>query len=91
MSTGQTIQFVLQSLVFLAWAVLMFRTLFMLRSRAAEETGNAIPGPGQFFTQINRWLQSPEDRSERNTLFFLTFVLVVMTFTSAYLGAPGAL
>lgn len=90
MSTGQTIQLVLQGLVFLAWAGLMFRTLFLLRSRAEAETGNAIPGPGQFLTQIGHWLRAEEDKSERNTLFFLTFVLLVMSVSSAFLGAPAA-
>jgi len=88
MSTGQTIQLVLQGLVFLAWAALMFRTLFLLRSRAAEETGDTIPGPGQMLTQIGRWLRAPEDRSERNTLLFMTFVLIVMSLSSAFLGTP---
>ncbi len=90
MSTGQTIQLALQSLVFLAWAVLMFRTLFLLRSRSAEETGDSLPGPGQFLTQVGRWLRAPEDRQERTTLFFLTFVLFAMIATSALLGQPGA-
>ncbi|PWK59755.1 hypothetical protein [Roseicyclus mahoneyensis] len=90
MSTGQTIQLILQSLVFLAWAILMYRTLFMLRRRAMEETGNAFPGPGQFITQVGRWLRAPEDRSDRSTLLFLTFVLFAMIATSALLGPPGA-
>jgi len=89
MSTGQTIQLLLQGLVFLAWAAMMFRTIFLFRSRAADETGIAIPGPVQFLKQAGRWLQSPDDRSERNTLFFLTFVLLVMSLTTAFLGAPG--
>ena len=90
MSTGQTIQLVLQGLVFLAWAALMFRTLFLLRSRSVSETGGAFPGPGQFLTQLGRWLRAPEDRQDRNTLFFLTFVLAAMIASSVLLGPPGA-
>lgn len=90
MGAGQTIQLALQGLVFLAWAGMMFRTLFLLRRRAVVETGNVIPGPGQFLTQVGRWLRSPEDRSARGTLFVLTAVLVVMTLTAAFLGSPGS-
>lgn len=90
MSTGHTIQLVLQSLVFLAWAALMFRTLFLLRARAEQETGLAIPGPGQFITQVGRWLRSDDDRAERKTLFFMTFVLLAMSLSTAFLGAPTA-
>ena len=89
MSTGQIIQLVLQGLVFLAWAGLMFRTLFLLRRRAEQDTGTTIPGPGQFLTQAGRWLRAPEDRSDRNTLAFLTFVLLVMTLSSVFLGPPS--
>ncbi|MEQ8366833.1 MAG: hypothetical protein RIB61_09005 [Roseicyclus sp.] len=90
MSTGQIIQLVLQGLVFIAWAFLMFRTLFLLRSRAQEETGNMLSGPGQFIKQVGVWLKSPEDKSERSTLFFLTAVLLVMILTSVFLTPTAA-
>jgi hypothetical protein len=90
MSTGQIIQLVLQGLVFIAWAALMFRTLFLWRRRAEAETGNTFSGPGQVLKQAGRWFTAPEDRSERNTLLFLTFVLVVMVLTSAFLAPPTA-
>ena len=89
MSTGQIIQLVLQGLVFLAWAGLMFRTLFLWRRRAQEETGQAITGPSQFLRQAGRWLRAPEDRTDRSTLLVLTFVLLVMSVSSAFLGAPA--
>ena len=90
MSTGQTIQLVLQGLVFLAWTGLMFRTLFLLRARAVEQTGNGMPGLGQFVAQVGRWLRSDEDRAERKTLGFMTFVLLAMSVSTALLGAPAA-
>ena len=89
MSTGQIIQLVLQGLVFLAWAGLMFRTLFLLRRRAEAETGQTFAGPGQFLTQLGRWLRAPEDKTDRSTLFFLTFVLFAMIASSVFLGPPG--
>lgn len=90
MSTGQIIQLVLQGLVFLAWAGLMFRTLFLLRARAVEQTGTGFPGLGQFFAQTAHWLRSDEDRAERKTLAFMTFVLLAMSVSTAFLGAPAA-
>ncbi|NKX44915.1 hypothetical protein [Roseicyclus persicicus] len=89
MSTGQTIQLVLQGLVFLAWAGLMFRTLFLWRRRAQDETGAALHGPGQMLKQAGRWLRAPEDKTDRSTLFFLTFVLFAMILSSVFLGPPG--
>jgi hypothetical protein len=89
MSTGQTIQLVLQALVFLAWAGLMFRTIVLFYNRAVEDGAQSVPGPGQMLRQAGRWMRAPEDRSERNTLFFLTFVLLVMSLSSVFLGAPA--
>jgi len=83
MSTGQTIQLILQALVFLAWAVLMFRVVSTIRSRAEEQDSSVSK-------QMGRWMRSPADKSERNTLFFLTFVLVAMLLSSAFLGGPQA-
>lgn len=86
MTTGQIIQLVLQALVFIAWAGLTFRTLVLFRTRAVAESGDIAPGPRQFIRQAARWLRAPEDKSERKTLVFLTFVLLVMSLSSVVLG-----
>ncbi|GAB5449428.1 hypothetical protein [Gymnodinialimonas sp.] len=78
MSTGQIIRLALQALVFIAWAFLMFRTLMTLRARQADQGGPQIPTVGGFSGQLKYWLTSEEDKSERKTLFFLTFVLIAM-------------
>ena len=78
MSTGQIIRLALQALVFIVWAIMMFRTIFLWRARSQGEGGPAIPTVGGFSAQIKYWLRSEEDRSERKTLFFLTFVLIAM-------------
>jgi hypothetical protein len=88
MTAAQIVRLVLQGLVFLAWAALMFRTLFAFRTREAERTGAAFPSVGGFFVQAKRWLTSAEDRTDRRTLAFLTFVLVVMIAMDA-LAAAG--
>lgn len=87
MSTGQTIRLALQSIVFLIWAIMMFRTLFLLRSRSQDQGGPMIPTVGGFTGQLKYWLTSEEDRSERKTLFFLTFVLFAMNLMNI-LTAP---
>jgi hypothetical protein len=86
MSTGQIIQTVLMGLVFIAWAGLMFRTIFLWRRRAQDETGQALHGPAQVLKQAGKWMRSPEDKSERGTLMFMTFVLLIMAVTTATLG-----
>ncbi len=78
MTTGDTIRLILQALVFLAWAAMMFSVLFTLRRRNEDQTGGAFPSTGGFMAQLKYWLSSDEDRQTRRTLFFLTFVLVAM-------------
>ncbi|MEJ6390253.1 hypothetical protein [Gymnodinialimonas ulvae] len=78
MTTGAIIRLVLQALVFLAWAFMMYRMLFTLRARNQEQTGQTFAGPAGFLTQFKHWLKSEEDRQDRKTLFFLTFVLIAM-------------
>lgn len=78
MSTGQTIRFVLEALVFIAWAFMMYRMLFTLRARNAEQGGGPVPSTGGFMGQLKYWLGSEEDKQDRKTLFFLTFVLAAM-------------
>lgn len=78
MSTSQIIRFVLEALVFAAWAFMMYRMLFTLRSRDADQNGGPFPSTGGFIAQLKFWLKSDEDKQDRKTLFFLTFVLVAM-------------
>jgi hypothetical protein len=85
MSTGQIIRITTMGLVFLAWAWLMFRTLFLMREREAERTGQMLSGPGGLLHQIGYWLKSPEDRNDRKNLLFLTGVLAVMIAMQAML------
>jgi hypothetical protein len=84
MSTGMIIRLVLMGLVFLVWAGMMFSTLFTLRARAETRTGRALSGPRVFLQELGVWLRSPEDKSSRRTLFFLTFVLLVMSVQNAF-------
>ena len=78
MTTAGIIRLVLQALVFIAWAFMMYRMLFTLRARNEDQTGGAFPSTGGFMTQLKYWLSSEEDRQDRKTLLFLTFVLIAM-------------
>lgn len=78
MSNGQTIRLVLELLVFVAWAFMMYRMLFTLRSRDADQGGGPFPSTGGFMAQLKYWIGSDEDKQDRKTLFFLTFVLAAM-------------
>lgn len=78
MNTGQNIRLVLQTLVFVAWAFMMFRTLGLFRSRDADQSGGPFPSTGGFMAQVKYWLSSEEDKQDRKTLFFLSFVLIAM-------------
>lgn len=86
MNSGQIIRLVLQLLVFIAWAFLMFRTLGLLRARDADTNGGPFPSTGGFMAQVKYWLKSDEDQSERKTLFFLTAVLIAMNVMNAVMS-----
>lgn len=66
MSGATIFQIVLLVLVFLVWAWLLYRTVTLLQSR------------GRLGEELGRWLRSQEDRKDRNTVLFLTFVLAAM-------------
>jgi hypothetical protein len=66
MSGGAIFQLVLLALVFVAWAWLMVRTISLLQAR------------GGIGAEFGEWWRSPDDRKDRNTLLFLTFVLAAM-------------
>lgn len=88
MTGPEIFRLVLQGLVFAVWAFLLFSVLFKLRARAEKETGKPFPGPGTALRQWGKWFRAPEDRRERNTLLFLTLVLLAMTAMTA-LSAGG--
>lgn len=87
MSAVVLLGWVVQALVFLAWAHQMFSVLFEMRRRAEAESGQSFPGPRTALQQWRRWLSAPEDRRQRNRLILLTFALLLMSFLSSVGGA----
>jgi len=80
----------LQSLIFLAWAVMMFRTIFGHRKRAALRTGRTIPGVGDTLREWSHWWRSDELRTERRILIVLTALLVLSILSGAYFAVPSS-
>lgn len=78
MSAIQIIFLSLQGPTFIAWAFMMFRTLFRFRRRSVDQTGQMFPSTGNFITQAKYWLSSAEDRIERRILLALTIALIAL-------------
>ncbi|UWQ95579.1 hypothetical protein K3728_18290 [Rhodobacteraceae bacterium M385] len=78
MSAIQIIFLSLQGLIFVAWAFMMFRTLFRFRRRSVDQTGLMFPSTSNFITQAKYWLSSPKDRVERHILLALTIALIAL-------------
>lgn len=81
MSGVATFRLVLLILVVMVWAYLAYRTFALCQARAEAE-GNGLS------TQIAQWFRAPEDRKDRNTFLFISFVLAAMLATRA-LGTGG--
>lgn len=88
MTTADIIRLVLQVLVFIAWAFMMYKMLLTLRQRNQDETGGLFPSTGGFLAQFGYWMKSDEDKMDRKTLVFLTFVLIAMNVINIVM-APG--
>lgn len=89
MAIGAIIGLLLQGLVFVAWAFMMFRTLFTFRARDAAQGGGPFPSTGGFIAQMKYWLKSDEDRRDRRALFVLTLALFVLIAISASTAGAG--
>lgn len=73
----------LQGIVFLAWAVQMFITLFALRRLAAAERGATFPGLGTTLRSWGVFLTAPEWRARRRWLGLTTLALVAIIAANA--------
>lgn len=83
MSTATLTLMILQGLLFIVWAYLMFSTLFLLTRRARRETSEAFPNPIAALKQWRLWFTSKEDRIARLRLGFCTLALIGLSFILA--------
>ena len=83
MSTGALILIIAQAVTFIAWAFLMFRTLFLLAGRARRESGASIPGVAASLKQWKIWLTSQDDRRARMRLALATAAVFLLTGVAA--------
>ena len=65
MSKGEIIGLAGMDALFLVWTILIFVTLFQLRSRAVARTRNPVPGPSTALGEWRIWLTSPEEKAAR--------------------------
>ena len=79
-----------QSLVFLLWAIEMFRVLFHLRAMGEAETGQTFSGPVTFLRMVRGWLNDPTRRLQRLRLLVLTLVLFALIGMLAFAGSTAA-
>lgn len=88
MTNGHMVVLAIQSVIFVYWAFLMFRTIFGLRKRIAARTGAAIPGPFETLKEYKTFLTAPDDRKARNQLGIATLLVFVSIAVSTYFGGP---
>lgn len=75
-----------QGAVFLAWAVLMFRSLFRLRRRAIHRSGRMFPGIRDTLEGSRAFLTLPEFRAERRLLGAATLILLALILMGVWLS-----
>jgi len=77
------------SLVFLAWAAAMFRTLWRLGKRSAEAHertgGGYFTWAGHSLRVYAEFLTSDKDRRERRLILFLTLLQILVIAGRTYL------
>ena len=79
----------LLAVLFVAWAGLMFRALFLLRARAVQRSGSTFPGLGATLDSYGAFLTLPEFRRDRRILGALTLALFGMIAVTVALAPPA--
>lgn len=80
----------LTALVFIAWAVTLFRTLFVIRRRASQRTGASLPGPIETLREWRLWLGDPMTRTDKLRLLLLTIAMLALSVLNAFVpGGPA--
>ncbi len=84
----QVLSIFMAAVVFAMWTFSVFRTIFALRTRAAERTGKSLPGPVEALREWGLWLRDPARAAERRRLAFMT--LCVLGLAAAFAFARPA-
>lgn len=88
MGPANLISLVVMTLVFILWAVLMFRTLWRLTQRSRqrlEETGGGyFTWVGHSLRSFSGFLTSDKDRQDRRRILFVTLVLMLVILLRAF-------
>lgn len=82
MDAGRILLLAVQGVVFVAWAVLMFRTLFRLRAIASERRaasgGGFLAGFGHTLQTFRDFAVRPVHRRDRRRLILLTLLMFAL-------------
>ena len=81
MSGFAIILLVLQGVLFILWAFLMFRALFGIRRRHSEATGQMWVGPIAAFGVYGAYLKDPAHTPEKRRILLVLCLLFAVTFT----------
>lgn len=77
-----------QGVVFAVWAVLAFRTLFRLRARAVEASGQMFPGLEATLAAFAGFWRDPVHAPDRRAMGWSTLAMVGVMVVNA-LVLPG--
>ncbi len=80
---------ILQGLLFLLWAITIFRWLFALRAEAIARDGTQWPGPRATLRAFRDGLTKPQHAAARRQLLILTLLLLATNIAFALLAPRG--
>lgn len=80
MSTLSLTLLIVQTLLFVVWAFLMFRALFGILGRYRRESGRSWIGPIAVFGVYWRYLKDPAYRREKWAILVLLVLIFVLIF-----------
>ena len=80
MSTLVIILLVLQGVLFILWAFLMFRALFGIRRRHSAATGQMWIGPVAAFGVYWAYLKDPDHAGEKRRILLVLCLFFAVTF-----------
>ena len=79
---------VAQGVLFVIWAVLMFRALFGIRRRYQAETGHVWIGPIAVFGVYGAYLKDVRFRRERRFIVLVLALFIVVSYAFYLIQTP---
>ncbi|RUS61010.1 hypothetical protein EGN72_06255 [Pseudorhodobacter sp. E13] len=89
MTGGLAAILALQAVVFVVWAVQMFRCLLRLRARAVAQSGKLWPGPVVSLRSFKAFVTEAEYQRDRRILGGLTLLMFALIGAGALASGQG--